>query len=213
MKMNLILIAILMIAFNAFSFDQSNDTAKNPFSAYSPLWNQSKYKVCNTGEHVSYLTKEEKNLIWVLNMIRLSPQLYLKTVLLNPRSHFYLPVAKRDYYFNSLVKELSHLKSNSKLLVPDSMAHVSALCHAYYSGVNGYVGHERLWGNCKSDFYGECCDYGFEDAVNIVTHLLIDYNVPSLGHRVICLSPKYTQLGTSIQPHQVYGNNAVLDFK
>lgn len=213
MKNCISLLIALITCFHAFSFDCKNDTAKNPFSAYSPLWNQPKYKLCNTGASATYLNAEEKNLIWVLNMVRLSPQLFLKTVLLNPKSRFYLPVSQRDYYFNSLVAELTRLKSNSNLLIPDSLAHVSARCHAYFSGINGYVGHERLWGNCKGDFYGECCDYGYEDAVSIITHLLIDKNIPSLGHRIICLSPNYSSLGTSIQPHQVYGNNAVLDFK
>ncbi len=189
------------------------DTLNNPFVKYSPLWNQTKYKHCNTAAAVSYLTDEEKKIIWALNMIRLSPQLYCKTILLNPKSPFYLKPAQRDYYFNSLINDLNKSTPNNNFLQPDSMAFISAQCHAYYSGIKGYVGHERSVTLCKGDFYGECCDYGYNDAVSILTHLLIDKNISDLGHRNICLSKSYSLLGTSIQPHRDYYMNTVLDFK
>jgi uncharacterized protein YkwD len=60
---------------------------------------------------------------------------------------------------------------------------------------------------------GECCYYGVEDAFDIIVDLLIDQGVSSLGHRKICLSPSYTELGVSIQPHKTYSSNTVLDFR
>ena len=213
MKMMIQLFLILLISIQVSAMQQNADTNANPLAKYSAVWKQPKYQKCNTAANVNYLTVEEKNLIWVLNMIRLSPKLYLNTVLLNPKCHFYQSAANRDYYYKSLIKDLTNLQPNTDFLFPDSSAYVSARCHAYYSGLNGYVGHDRKWGDCVQDFMGECCDYGFEDAVNIITHLLIDKNIPNLGHRIVCLSPEYNKLGTSIQPHQYYGNNAVLDFK
>jgi hypothetical protein len=47
--------------------------------------------------------------------------------------------------------------------------------------------------------------------LEIVLQLLIDEDVPSLGHRRILLE-KYQTIGVSIQPHSHYGFNAVLDF-
>ena len=58
---------------------------------------------------------------------------------------------------------------------------------------------------------GECIHYGGDDALGIVTSLLIDQSVKSLGHRKICLG-YFTEAGISIQPHSSYGKNAVLDF-
>jgi hypothetical protein len=49
-------------------------------------------------------------------------------------------------------------------------------------------------------------------ARDIVLQLLIDHDVPSLGHRIICLSSAYSVVGVSIQYHSRYGKCAVLDF-
>lgn len=59
---------------------------------------------------------------------------------------------------------------------------------------------------------GECIHYGQSNALEIVTSLLIDQTVKSLGHRKICLG-YFTEMGVSIQPHNGYGKNAVLDFR
>ena len=63
----------------------------------------------------------------------------------------------------------------------------------------------------KKYFYGECCDYGSNDPVEIIITLLIDKDITSLGHRKILLG-KYTSVGISIQPHSSYRFNTVLDF-
>ena len=72
---------------------------------------------------------------------------------------------------------------------------------------------ERKRNDCEKDFYGECCEYGNDDPMEIVMSLLLDYDVPSLGHRKICLSETYNLIGVSIQPHKNYTYNSVLDFK
>ena len=49
--------------------------------------------------------------------------------------------------------------------------------------------------------------------LEIILSLLIDHDVPSLGHREICLSPEFKSVGVSVQPHNSkYNQNAVLDF-
>ncbi len=92
----------------------------------------------------------------------------------------------------------------------------AAECHATNSGFKGYVGHDREMSECNTipgnGGYGECCSYGMEEALHIVMQLLIDEDVPSLGHRRICFNPDYALLGVSIQKHSIYGVNAVLDF-
>jgi hypothetical protein len=192
--------------------DVKTNNKVNPLAKYSQSWNDTKYKICNTATESNFLSEDEKNVIWVLNMVRMSPQLYLKTVLLNPKCELYIAPEKRDYYFKSLITSLQQLAPKPQVLMPDREAYNSAFCHAKTAGEDGYVGHERRK-NCVSDFYGECCDYGYNDPALIILHLLIDKDVPSLGHRNICLSSSYDKIGVSIQPHTKYRVNTVMDFK
>lgn len=189
-----------------------SDTNKNPLAIFSPEWGQEKYQDCNTAKAVSYMSEEEKKIIWILNMIRTNPVLFCNSVLLNPHSSFFLYPKKRDYYFTSLIKTLMNINPIVENLQPDRGAYESAYCHAFYSGKKGYVGHRRSNG-CKTDFHGECCDYGYADALNIVVDLLIDRDIPDLGHRKIMLSNAFTLMAASIQAHSTYRYNSVLDFK
>ena len=99
------------------------------------------------------------------------------------------------------------------LLTDNEKCYQSAACHAKLSGITGYIGHNRNSDECqkKKYFLGECCQYGNDEAVEIILSLLIDKDVPSLGHRKILLG-KYTSAGVSIQPHKTYRFNTVLDF-
>lgn len=183
----------------------------SPLSDFSREWNKEAYLNLNTARDSNYLTGMEKDLIWILNLIRRDPQLFLRTVLLNPKSEFYQSPPNRNSYYTSLIKDLQKQKPNRTPLLPDQLLFQSAFCHALNSGKTGYVGHDRKW-NCKTSFRGECISYGFDDALDIIMQLLIDDGIPSLGHRSICLSSTYDQLGVSIQPHTAYSYNAVLDF-
>ena len=193
---------------------KSNSKAISPLASYSQIWNEIKYSSCNTAVNATYLSKNEKDVIYILNLIRLYPALFNKTVLAKYPSvsgKYYLLMD--SFYYISLVKTLQKMDARN-ILYSDSTCFISAKCHAYYSGITGYVGHERKTQDCirKEKFLGECCDYGNYDALNIVLSLLIDEGVHSLGHRKICLSTYYTKIGVSIQPHTGYSNNAVLDF-
>lgn len=201
----------VLLPFQPVEKSISGNPHSNPLSSFSSMWNTAKFNSLNTAKEVAYMTQQEKDVIWILNQVRHSPQLFLQTVLLNPKSQFYLVPSKRNYYFNSLIKDLKKAKSVSEPLIADEEAFTSAQCHAVESGKVGYVGHDRL-NNCNSKFNGECCSYGYSDPMQIVMQLLIDNNVPSLGHRIICLSPDYRSVGVSIQSHTQYEYNAVIDF-
>ena len=112
----------------------------------------------------------------------------------------------QEYYSfaNTLLKEF---------LNPELSCYESAQCHALSSGEKGYVGHDRVNKDCKMDFYGECCQYGYSKGLDIVLDLLFDYDVPSVGHRKICMSKDYQFIGASTKPHTVYQFNTVIDFK
>ena len=184
----------------------------SPLAVYSREWNKPEYARCNTAENVNYMSAAEKNMIYVLNLVRANPKLFVNTVLLKyPGRSGQDHLLNDSFYFQSLVKTLLVLKPLS-ILQPDKECYSSAHCHALLSGISGYVGHERQNIDCEriTYFNGECCDYGHNDPVDIILSLLIDEGVESLGHRSICLG-EYEKLGVSVQPHKVYGYNAVLD--
>jgi hypothetical protein len=217
---NQLLLSILMLTAIASKSQPSGsptsipkNTEINPLISYSQKWGDAKYSNCNTAIEITYLTKDEKEIIWILNLIRSNPKLAAESILMNRSSAFFVQPSKRNHYFKSLLSTLNSMTPNTNPLFADSSAYVSALCHALTSGKTGYVGHERKRNDCEKDFYGECCDYGNDDPMEIVMSLLLDYDVPSLGHRKICLSSGYTHIGVSIQPHKNYSYNSVLDFK
>lgn len=166
-----------------------------------PVWNDSEYSVANSAKDENYLTDEEKMVYYYLNLVRMNPKLFADT---------YLDYLKNstDYYEKSLYDELRRIKPRP-ILKPNRKLFESAQCHATESGERGFVGHERF--KCEEFFMGECIHYGQSDALEIVTSLLIDQDVKSLGHRKICLG-YFTEIGVSIQPHKSYGRNSVLDF-
>lgn len=150
----------------------------------------------------TYMSALEKDIIWYLNVARMYPQWYLYFFLKNPSTE----------NEKSLYNTMKGMKSASKTLLPNKELYESAKCHAITSGKAGYIGHERQSPTCKSNFNGECCQYGYNEASKVVLDLLIDEGVPSLGHRKIILDTGYTRIGVSVQEHKTYRYNAVLDF-
>lgn len=185
---------------------------KSPLAAYSAQWNDPKYRVCNTAEHVGYMTDKEKELIYVLNLARMNPKLFCATVL--PRAHDISSFidTSNEVYYQTLVTTMRQMNPLN-VLQPDSLCMVSARCHATTSGKVGYVGHDRRNDKCRKNkhYYGECCSYGSDEPLEILLLLLEDHDVPSLGHRKICLGA-YNKIGVAIAPHTTYEHNTVLDF-
>ncbi len=185
----------------------------SPLATYSNAWNDIKFSKCNTAANAPYLSSDEKEIIYILNLIRTDPVLFSKTVLkkypaLSGKGY----LATDEFYYISLVNTLAKMQPLN-LLVPDKACFESAQCHASSSGASGYAGHKRTNGTCenKKTYNGECCDYGNSEPLEIVLSLLIDEGVPSLGHRDIMLS-SYTKVGVSIKPHKKYGTNTIFDF-
>jgi uncharacterized protein YkwD len=186
----------------AISHSQSRDYTSYLTTADISVWNNSKYLSANTAKKEKYLTSVEKQVYYYLNLVRMDPKLFADTFLKDLKN-------SDDEYESSLYIELQTLKP-LPVLMPDRQLFESARCHAEESGKRGFVGHERF--KCEEDFMGECIYYGESDALDIVTELLVDKGVKSLGHRKIMLD-NFTRLGVSIQPHKTYGENCVMDFK
>ena len=158
------------------------------------------------------MSEKERTVIYVLNLVRAYPALFAKTVVAQyPALSGKNELSKNSYYL-SLLTTLQALNA-LPLLTDNEKCYQSAYCHAVQSGKTGYVGHNRQTAECekKKYFFGECCDYGNDNPVEIVVTLLIDKDIASLGHRKILLG-KYTSAGVSIQAHKTYRFNTVLDF-
>ena len=183
----------------------------SPLSEFSEQWNDPRYEFCNTAATATYMSSQEKDVIWILNMARTNPQLFCETVVKKYAAYSLNDELEATTWYKSLVTTMTTMKPVN-MLEPNLVCYNSAQCHAYNSGIRGYEGHERQ-GSCQSkEFYdAECCDYSNDAAIDIVMSLLIDENVPSFGHRTICFSP-YKSIGVSIQPHKKWVHNAVLDF-
>lgn len=186
-------------------------TGSAQWARYSPQWTPALHKKCNTAEKLTYLQPPEKQLIQQLNMLRQQPALFARTVLV-PYFNKANAAWRQNWYYKSLYDTLLKLKP-LPILLPDSLCWVSASCHARSSGQAGYVGHTRQTDECQRQkyFFGECCQYGYHQPLDILVNLLVDEDIPSLGHRVILLSP-YKKVGVAIAPHSAYGHNTVLDF-
>ena len=176
-------------------------------------WSSQEIKKANTALNEDYLTLEEKNIFLVLNLVRINPPLFSKTILANYRGveGFSNDFLKHRKYLNSLSNRLLETGPLNPVF-PDKELWKSAECHATKSGKSGVIGHRRV--GCKEPDlpYSECCSYGLDMAIDIVIQLLIDYKVRDLSHREIMLNPKQTIMGVSIKPHKNYSYNAVLDF-
>lgn len=209
--MRYLLSAILLVAgvTNIIAKEPNNSS---PLSKYSPEWNDPKYQVCNTAANTKYLSAEEREVIYVLNMARMNPKLFCKTVLSQAHQISDFVDTSNEVYYKSLVKEMMQMEP-LPILKPDSLCYVSAHCHAATTGPKGYVGHDRQSADCrkKQHFHGECCQYGLSSPLAVIVDLLVDQDVESLGHRRNCLG-SYSKMSPSMGPHAKYGIMTVLDF-
>ena len=181
------------------------------FGSRAQGWTAEELSSAHTAVSVSQLTQEEKSIIQYVNLARMYPQkfaeLEVKDYMGESGFGTYL---QHSPYKRSLMVHLRKMKPLPPVHFDASM-YALAKCFAEESGERGYVGHNRR--DCPEGYYGECCSYGHEKGRDIALSLLIDHDVPSLGHREICLSDRYDKIGVRIAYHKKYGHCAVLDFK
>jgi hypothetical protein len=174
-------------------------------------WDTATVIRANTAEKADYLTSEEKLVILFTNLARTDGLLFSETFL-----DFYLEGTEKTKYTKSLYKDLKTVK-NLPLFLSENDLFKAAEGHAIKSGKNGQVGHQGFDARFKPlmqkyNGVAENCSYGYEKAIDIVIQLLIDEDIPSLGHRVNMLNPEYNSIGVSIREHKKYRINCVMDF-
>ena len=188
----------------------------------APVWSSAELAKANTAKDVSYFTEEEKKTIMLVNLARLDGKKYLQTYFQEYNDTPYGQMAKsKSKYMKSLKNDMDKIKGLPMLLPDEGLAR-SSKYHAKDSGKNGIVGHTSSNGTTFSkrvpkyvkgwNNIAENCSYGYEGAANIVGQLLLDEDVPSLGHRKSILNSDLEYIGVSIAPHTKYRFNCVMDF-
>ena len=203
----------LLLFLTVFFYNATGENIlpKSPLDQFSTIWNDLKYEEANSAYHVIYMNEKEKQVIYILNLVRMNPSLFESTVLSQYPAFTGKADLKNNIYYKSLSASLKKMKP-LPLLLPNKFCFESAQCHAQSSGIAGHIGHDRINSDCKkkSFYFGECISYGFENALDIVLALLIDDGVPNLGHRLNLLGA-FNSVAVSIQPHTSYRFNAVID--
>lgn len=158
-------------------------------------------------------TDSEKKVLDIMNQVRTNPQLFLKDVAL---PYIKKNELERNRYAKSLIRELERLDSMQPLAFENSLQKMSE-DFADEAGKKGWIGHKRTNQRFEKyanhvDFTAENLQYGFDDPVDIVMDLLIDIDIPNLGHRKNILEPKFSIVGVSINKHKSYDFITVMAF-
>lgn len=173
-------------------------------------WTEDELHNTNTAQDASYLTTLEKEAILYLNLARHYPKKYLEKELNSysgPRG--YTQVSMNNSYRKSLERTLRRMQPTN-VIHPDSTLYMTAKCMRDEQGPTNRIGHSRK--RCKKSYRAECISYGMKSGKEVTMQLLIDTDVPSLGHRKACLSPFYTRIGIKHGHHGRYETMTVLDF-
>lgn len=219
MKKSLYILLTFFVATSCIKEDLSKKehlTKEELDIKYHHLWTSQERNSANTAKNISYLSNEEKQVYYYLNLVRINPKKFADTY---AKGYTGENGFTKGYAFDerkeSLLKELSNLKP-LPLIFPDKELYEYAYCFAYEGGKQGIMGHNRTSTGCKKGNFSECVQYGGgRNGLSITMSLLIDAgkNNGALGHRRICLKNVSYILGVSIQKHTKYEFNAVLDFK
>jgi hypothetical protein len=187
------------------------------FKSSLSQWNEAIINQCNTANEVGYLTKEEKAVVFFINLVRVNPKLFAQTYLIS-----YLDSApiKKSEYIESLMKELKNMQPMD-VIEPQYDLYEVAKKHATEMGMHGKTGHISLSGesyetrakNLSKRYQKaqENCQYGYSDALSIVIDLLIDEDIPDLSHRKSLLNKEVKYIGASIKKHKIYRYNCVIE--
>lgn len=191
------------------------------------VWKADEISQAHTAVNASYLSDNERQVVMFMNLARLDGQKYFDTYFqiflrrYNQMNRGKEITAGNDYLI-SLKKDLIKIKNLPPFQVEEGLTK-AARYHAKDMGSSGKMGHVSTNGMSTSKrgekfagtpYVGENCSYGYADALSIVGQLLLDDNVPSLGHRVNILDQEYGYyaVGVAIEAHKEHRYNCVIDF-
>ena len=178
--------------------------------SFSQTWSEQELAKANTCILIDDLSNIEKEAILYINLARLFP---LKFAKIEVHPYFgpekYGAYLEDSPYKESLLSDLKTTKPMNALILDEELREL-AICFALEQGSSGYMGHDRK--KCKGFYNAECISYDMETGKDIAMQLLIDHEVPSLGHRQACLDSELTKVGIGFSTHKKVSFCAVLDF-
>lgn len=187
------------------------------FTPVEQQWEEATMIKCNTAKDIGYLTREEKEVVFYLNLVRVNPKLFVQTYLKN-----YLDTApiKKTEYLHSLLDELNRMNPIG-IIEPQFDLYQVAKKHATEMGIQGKTGHVSLNGESyekraeniskRYEKALENCQYGYSDALSIVIDLLIDEDIVDVSHRKSLINKDVKYIGVSIKKHKIYRYNCVIE--
>ncbi len=182
----------------------------SPQYSFSQTWSEQELAKANTCIFINELSEIEKEAILYINLARLFPLKFAKIEVLP----YFGPEKYGAYLEDSPYKEslLSDLKTTKPMnaLIYNVELRELAICFALEQGASGYMGHDRK--KCEGFYNAECISYDMETGKDIALQLLVDHEVPSLGHRQSCLDSELTKVGIGFSKHKKASFCAVLDF-
>lgn len=169
---------------------------------------------------VDYMTKDEKDYVLEVNMVRTNPQAYavryIAPILASKTSsEDYLKDVKECYDVLMATEAVG-------ALAPAKMLYQCAKDHCDSQSKEGLASHTRVDGKSVGDAALEYGDYmsvgeniagGQQSAREVVIALLIDKGIESRGHRINILNANYNYAGAAYsRAHMKYGTFWVMDF-
>ena len=197
------------------------------------MWTQEELDNANTARNTDYLNEEEKQIVFYMNLARTDGRKFFNTYFqdfanaynidMQQYSNYNdLKVNRKDRYYRGLQEDLENIKG-LPLFSPDETLTWIAQQHAKDLSKNNKAGHKSTDGRTVQDrigkYYprrsmGENLAFGFSKGLANVCMLLLDKNVPDLGHRKTILGTGYqlSLVGVNIRKHPGYKYCAVIDF-
>lgn len=176
--------------------------------------NHADFEYAATAKGESYMSATEKQVVQLINLARVNPQVFINQVLL---------VYRPDTTYPAVASLLSTLRKQPKMepLAPSFALYKTSSSHAMDLGFNGTISQTSTNGSPFYDRmhqvipgaarYAETMIAGPNQAIDITLGLLLDVYDPKLTNRKTLLSPKLQLVGCSIRPHRSQCHITVLD--
>lgn len=201
--------ALLFIAFAAYFLPAAAQVI-----AEGTQFTEAQIAKASTAAGARSISQMDKDIITLCNLARLDGAKFWNS--------FVAPYldGDNDYYVTSLESDLAAI-SNLQMLKFEPALQRAAEHHANDMSSTGITGHQSSDGTSFVDrvrsYYnagrlGENCSYGSPTALEVVTDLLIDEGVESLGHRKNILNPDFSAVGACTRPHMTWRYCTVIDF-
>lgn len=180
------------------------------FTNFAQTWTKEELTKANTLAKIADLTEVEKEAVMYINLARMYPKKFVEIEVkkYQPPNQAYVNLLEDSPYIESLIDELNELEPTAPYVYDEDLQEFAS-CFAAEQGASGYMGHKRK--KCAAGNYAECCAYDMATGKHIAMQLLIDHDIPSLGHRINCLNPKYSKIGIGVADHSKATICAVLD--